>query len=53
MLELLQEKNNQRVVFIKSGVFYIATRKDAIFLNKVLKLKCTCFSGNVCKAEYT
>lgn len=49
MLELLQEKNNQRIVFIKTGVFYIATGKDAIFLNKVLKLKCTCFSENVCK----
>ena len=43
MLELLQEKNNRRVVF------YIVTGKDAIFLNKVLKLKCTCFSENVCK----
>ena len=49
MLELLQEKNNQRVVLIKTGVFYIATGKDAIFLNNVLKLKCTCFSENVCK----
>ena len=49
MLELLQEKNNQRVVLIKTGIFYIATGKDAIFLNKVLKLKCTCFSENVCK----
>lgn len=42
MLELLQEKNNQKVVLVKSGIFYIATGKDAIFLNKVLKLKCTC-----------
>ena len=49
MLELLQEKNNQRVVLIKTGIFYIATGKDAIFLNKVLKLKCTCFLENVCK----
>ncbi len=31
MLELLQEKNNQRVVLIKTGVIYIATGKDAIF----------------------
>ena len=53
MLELLQEKNNQRVVLIKTGVFYIATGKDAIFLNKVLKLKCTCFSENVCKNDST
>ena len=36
-------------MLIKTGVFYIATGKDAIFLNKVLKLKCTCFSENVCK----
>lgn len=49
MLELLQEKNNQRVVLVKSGIFYMATGKDAVFLNKVFKLKCTCFSENVCK----
>ena len=36
-------------MLIKTGVFYIATGKDAIFLNNVLKLKCTCFSENVCK----
>ena len=28
MLELLQEKNNQKVVLIKTGVFYIATGND-------------------------
>lgn len=49
MLELLQEKNNQKIVFIKSGIFYIATAKDAVFLNKLFKLKCTCFLENVCK----
>ena len=49
MLELLQEKNNQRIVFIKSGVFYIATGKDAVILHKKLNLKCTCFKKGICK----
>lgn len=49
MLEILQEKNNKKIVFIKSGVFYIATGKDAIFLNKELGLKCICFKKEICK----
>ena len=46
MLEILQEKNKNSIVFIKSGVFYIETGKDAVFLNNIFKLKCICFISN-------
>lgn len=49
MLEILQEKNKDSIVFIKTGVFYIATGKDAVFLNNVFKLKCICFKDQLCK----
>ena len=49
MLEILQEKNKEKIVLVKLGVFYIATGKDAVLLNNKLDLKCTCFKNNVCK----
>ena len=49
MLEILQEKNKESIVLIKTGVFYIATGKDAVFLNHQLNLKCVCFKKQVCK----
>jgi len=49
MLEILQEKNRNKIVLIKTGVFYTATGKDAIFLNKVFELKCICFKKGICK----
>lgn len=49
MLEVLQEKYDEKVIFVKSGVFYIATGRDAIFLNKELGLKCVCFKKQICK----
>ena len=49
MLEILQEKNKNSIVLIKLGVFYTATGKDAVFLNKELNLKCVCFKKQVCK----
>ena len=49
MLEILQQKNKGKIVFIKLGVFYIATGRDALLLNTKLRLKCTCFKNNICK----
>ena len=49
MLEILQEKNKNLIVLIRLGVFYIATGKDAVFLNKELGLKCICYKNQVCK----
>ena len=49
MLEILQEKNNGKIVLVKLGTFYIATGRDAILLNVKLNLKCTCYKNNICK----
>ena len=49
MLEILQEKNKNLIVLIRLGVFYIATGKDAVFLNKELGLKCICYKNQICK----
>ena len=49
MLEILQERNEKKIVLIKLGMFYIATGRDAVLLHDKLNLKCTCFTDNVCK----
>lgn len=49
MMGILQEKDKGKIVFVKSGVFYIAVGRDAVFLNKELGLKCVCFKKQVCK----
>lgn len=49
MLGFLRMRNPDKIVFIKSGVFYIAVAQDAVFLNKLLSLKTTCHKNNVCK----
>ena len=49
MLEILQEMNEGRIVMINAEIFYIATGKDAVILNKELGLKCTCFTNYMCK----
>lgn len=49
MMEILQEKNKGKIVFVKLGAFYIATKQDAVLLNEKLNLKCTCFKENTCK----
>ena len=52
MVENLKKKNNGKIVFIKTGAFYIATGSDAVFLNKEIGLKCTCFKKQVCKVGF-
>lgn len=49
MLEILQQKNNEKIVLVKLGAFYIATGRDAVLLQSKLNLKCTCFKNNICK----
>lgn len=49
MLEILQQKEKGKIVFVKLGAFYIATGRDAILLQSKLNLKCTCFENNICK----
>lgn len=49
MVDLLRKENKNEIVFVKAGAFYIAVEEDAVFLNKKLKLKCTCYRKNTCK----
>ncbi|MGN1326604.1 MAG: hypothetical protein ACI4VQ_00740 [Clostridia bacterium] len=49
MLEILQAKNKEKIILIKTGVFYIATGRDANLLHKKFNLKCTCYKNNICK----
>ena len=49
MFDLLKEKKQGKVVFVKCGHFYIAIEEDAVLLNDLLDLKCTCFRNNTCK----
>lgn len=45
----LQKLNKNKVVFVKSGVFFNSIGKDAIILEKVLRLKRTCVTKGICK----
>ena len=45
----LQKLNKNKVVFVKSGVFFNSIGRDAIILEKVLRLKRTCVTKGICK----
>lgn len=49
LLNYLRQKNKGIIIFINVGAFYIAIEEDAVFLNKKIKLKCTCFQKHTCK----
>ena len=48
-VRLLKEKVGDKVLFVQNGNFYIAIGKDAVLLNELFNLKCTCFIKYVCK----
>lgn len=52
MFNLLKEKEDGKVVFVRCGHFYIAIEEDAVLLNDLLNLKCTCFRENTCKVGF-
>ena len=49
MLDALKIKNEGKIMFVKTGAFYVAVAEDAIWLHENLKLKCTCFKEHICK----
>ena len=49
MVKTLREQNKGKIIFINSGIFYIAIEEDAVLLNEQLNLKCTCFQKETCK----
>ena len=52
MINMLQKINGGKIVLIKIGAFYIAKGKDAVLLNKLIKLKNTCLEKQICKVGF-
>lgn len=52
MIDILKEKNREKIVFCNLGNFYIAVGRDAVFLNKTLELKLSCFKEEMCKVGF-
>ena len=52
MLEIIQSKNEGRIVLCDLGCFYITSGSNALLLNKLLKLKLICQEFGVCKAGF-
>ena len=49
MVAFLKTKNLDKILFIKSCVFYMAVAQDAVFLSKLLSLKTVCYKNSICK----
>ncbi len=52
MMELLQKKENGKIVMCNLGNFYVAIGKDATLLNNLLGLKVSCVKPEVCKVGF-
>ena len=52
MIELLQKKENGKIVMCNLGNFYVAIGKDATLLNNLLGLKVSCVKPEVCKVGF-
>ena len=52
MMEILQEKDKNKVVIVNTGAFYIEIGRDAVFLHKEIGLKLTCLKKQVCKVGF-
>lgn len=52
ILEKLQKENPGIVILVKNGIFFVATGKDAVILNKELGLKVTCMKERLCKVGF-
>lgn len=56
-LELVKKLQNEKIndghiVLIKNGIFFLGVGKDAIILNRLLKLKLICMKENMCKVGF-
>ena len=52
ILEEIQKREEGKIILINCGAFYIAIGKNAILLNKILGLKISCMSKEVCKVGF-
>lgn len=52
MMELLQKRDNGKIIFCNMGNFYTAIGKDAVLLNSLLNLKVNCIKQEICKVGF-
>lgn len=52
MVELLQRKDNGKIILVNSGSFYIARGRDAVLLHNILNLKVNCMEAEICKIGF-
>ena len=52
MVELLQRKDNGKIILGNSGSFYIARGRDAVLLHNILNLKVNCMEAEICKIGF-
>ena len=52
MVELLQQKDKEKIILVNSGSFYIARGKDAVLLHNILNLKVNCMEAEICKIGF-
>ena len=45
----LQEKNENYIVLMRNGIFFLAIGKSAVALNKMINLKVICMKQEICK----
>ena len=52
MVELLQRKDNGKIILVNSGSFYIARGRDAVLLHNILNLKVNSMEAEICKIGF-
>lgn len=51
-IKFIKEHAEDEIIITQAGNFYIAVGRDAVFLSKLLELKCTCFAKGMCKVGF-
>ena len=52
MMQILQEKNEDKIILVNMGNFYVAVDENARALNQMINLKLTCFGKKICKVGF-
>ena len=52
MMQILQEKNKDKIILVNMGNFYVAVDENARALNQMINLKLTCFGKKICKVGF-
>ncbi len=52
MIELLQKKDEGKIILVNAGAFYISRGKDAVLLHNILDLKVSCIEPEICKVGF-